>query len=207
MALPEFQISSAISRTRKVFVILGQLSSTPRDKHMAKHYEDWHTLFPNSGKGKEFPWMWDVLMRLQPKTVLDYGCGKGGTADYLESKIQCKIDRYDPGYAPYSVKPTQQYELVYSTDVFEHIEREDIPATLEYINTLATQYTAHIIDLDPARKKLPDGRNAHVTLLTPDEWLAELEPYGEVVQYEVRGYEDKYLPQRTRLHVICLAHS
>ena len=171
---------------------------------MSKHYEDWHTLFPHSGKGKEFPWMWDVVMRLKPKTILDYGCGKGGTADYLESKINCRIDRYDPGYAPYSTKPTRTYEMVYSTDVFEHIEREDVDDTIEYINTLTEEYQAHIIDLDPARKKLPDGRNAHVTLLSADEWINTFNAHTEVVDYSVRGYADKYLPQRTRLHMICL---
>ena len=148
--------------------------------------------------------MRDVIQRLQPHTVLDYGSGKGGTADYLESQLDIEVDRYDPGYAPYSTQPTGVYELVYSTDVFEHIEREDVDSTIEYINTLCTEYQVHIIDLDPARKRLPDNRNAHVTLLSADQWMEIFNQHTEVVDYNVIGYEDKYLPQRNRLHIVCL---
>ena len=169
-----------------------------------KHYTDWHELFPHSGKGKEFPWMLEVFDRLKPRSALDYGCGKGGTADYIKLHVDVDIDRYDPGYAPYAQKPNKQYDLVYSTDVFEHIEWEDIQPSIEYCNTLSTEYQAHIIDLDPARKKLPDGRNAHVSLLSPDDWLDEFNTTLEVVDSRVMGYKDKYLEQRRRLHIICL---
>ena len=172
-----------------------------------KYYDNWHKLFPNSGKGKQFPWMRDIIQRLQPHSILDYGAGKGGTADYIQRELNITVDRYDPGYEPYSAKPTGTYELVYSTDVFEHIEKEDLDSTIEYINTLHTDYQAHIIDLDPARKRLPDNRNAHVTLLTPDEWMAVFNQHTEVVDYNVMGYEDKYLPQRNRLHILCLKRS
>ena len=171
---------------------------------MAKHYTDWHTLFPNSGKGKEFPWMRDTLLRFNPTSVLDYGCGKGGTADYIESTTHFKVDRYDPGYAPYSIKPNRTYDFVYSTDVFEHIELEDVGPAIAYVCSLTTRFHAHIIDLDPARKRLPDGRNAHVTLLDEAAWLNTFNQYCEVVDYTTRGYEDKYLPLRTRLHLVCL---
>ena len=173
---------------------------------MKKHYTDWHKLFPNSGKGKEFPWMRDTLLRFDPKSILDYGCGKGGTADYIESTTHFKVDRYDPGYAPYSAKPTRTYDFVYSTDVFEHIELEDVGPSIAYINSLTSRYHAHIIDLDPAKKTLPDGRNAHVTLLTQAQWLNEFNQYCEVVDYATCGYEDKRLGQRRRLHITCLKH-
>lgn len=203
MALTPNIIKSAIFIPKWI----GAIHTQSQRHTMAKHYEDWHTLFPNSGKGKEFPWMRDTLLRFNPKSVLDYGCGKGGTADYIESTTHFKVDRYDPGYQPYSLKPTKTYDFVYSTDVFEHIELEDVGPAIQYINTLTTRYHAHIIDLDPARKHLPDGRNAHVTLLDEAEWLNTFNQVCEVVDYTTQGYEDKYLPQRTRLHVVCLAHS
>ena len=178
----------------------------------ARHYTDWHKIFPHSGKGKEFPWLLNTIERLETVKMLDYGCGKGGTADYIERECQhrVRISRYDTGYEQYQELPVdsagEQFELVYTTDVLEHIEREDLPQVIGKIQGLTTNFHAHIIDLDPARKRLPDGRNAHVTLLTETEWIGEFDTAGsECVYSRVEYYKDKYLnPGRRRLHLLCM---
>lgn len=171
----------------------------------ARNYTNWHTLFPGSGQGKAFPWLLHTLRTLRPQTVLDYGCGKGGTARYIQQHVNLNVDCYDPGYAPYSTPPQGPYEMVYTTDVMEHIEREDVDSTIQHIQSLTTNFHAHIIDLDPARKRLPDGRNAHVTLLSDDEWCDTFNQWSEVVHRETEAYPDRYLTQgRRRLHIVCL---
>ena len=156
-------------------------------------YTDWHRTFPESGKGKQYPWLLDKIMQNQtqysnPKlrksekakrwqTFLDYGCGKGGTAEWLRSLIKhtIEIDLYDPGHEPYRDTPLRErYDVVYSCDVLEHIEREDIKRVLAHTQSLADA-NLHIIDMTPAKKQLPDGRNAHITLLDKHEWIAVFE--------------------------------
>tara|TARA_S200002703_G_scaffold90603_2_gene78121 strand:+ start:2929 stop:3456 length:528 start_codon:yes stop_codon:yes gene_type:complete len=173
---------------------------------MKSIYKDWHKMFPGSGQGKQFEWMMNLVYRLKPRTVLDWGCGKGGTAAYIESEIpNLNITRYDPGTEQYNTPPKGTFEFVYSTDVFEHIEAEDIDSSIQQVQSYTTNFHAHIIDLDPAKKRLPDGRNAHVTLWTAEEWVSKFDTQSEVLDYHVEAYPDKYLEKgRHRIHLLCL---
>ena len=98
---------------------------------MKGHYINWHQHFthPKAGRGKEFPWILKIAKTTKKGRILDWGCGKGGTADYIERETGKQVSRYDPGYKPYSIKPEGCFELVYSTDVFEHIEEEDLDSS------------------------------------------------------------------------------
>ena len=99
--------------------------------------------------------------------------------------------------------PTSVFDLVYSADVLEHIEFEDIENTLNTVMDLTTCKHIHIIDLSPAKKKLPDGRNAHVSLLNKEEWINIFCKKNNVHQAEEVFYEDKFIKYRNRLHIIC----
>ena len=164
---------------------------------MKKIYSDWHKTFPGSGQGKEYPYLLDKILThnreasrtrsgQQPwHTILDYGCGKGGTALWLQSLIRKQplaIDLYDPGHELYKHTPLREkYDLVYSCDVLEHIEREDLDATIEHTQSLAG-HNIHIIDMTPAKKHLPDGRNAHVTLMNTHEWIELFEQHDHTIE-------------------------
>ena len=168
-------------------------------------YTDWHSTFPGSGRGKQYPWLLDKILQNQtqysnPKlrksekakrwsTILDYGCGKGGTAEWLKGLIKqpIEIDLYDPGHELYRHTPLREtYDLVYSCDVLEHIEREDMGTVIEHCQRLS-DHNLHIIDLTPAKKHLPDGRNAHVTLLDKYEWIELFEQHRHTIE-EVYPY-------------------
>ena len=179
-------------------------------------YTDWHKQFPNSGQGKQYPYLLDKILqnhRLHKRvvrsgrkrnrwnTLLDYGCGKGGTAQWLHTLVKdVEIDLYDPGNPQYAnTKLQEQYDLVYSCDVFEHIELEDIHTVIQQCQSLASA-NIHIIDMTPAKKRLPDGRNAHVTLLNTHQWIETFERHSHTIE-EVMPYsvEDKRFGTRDRV--------
>lgn len=175
-------------------------------------------MFKGSGQGKQYPYLLDKMVQNQtqysgPKlnkrerskrwsTILDYGCGKGGTAAWLKELIKqpIEIDLYDPGHELYKDTPLRtQYDLVYSCDVLEHIEREDINRVIEHTQSLSRN-NIHIIDMTPAKKHLPDGRNAHVLLLDKWEWIELFETHAHTIE-EVRAYAvpDPNFTQRERV--------
>jgi len=135
-------------------------------------------------------------------SILDYGCGQGGTALWLETVFPgTNITRYDPYVQQYNQFRDQYYSFVYTADVLEHIPTEQLDDTIAIINSVAAGPTAHIIDLDPAKKVFPDGKNAHLSLLEPAEWIRVFEARMIVTSAEVELYPDPHRGTRRRLHL------
>ena len=105
----------------------------------------------------------------QTLDVLDYGCGKRG----LEKALGFPIQNYDPCISGLDAPP-HPADLVACGDVLEHVEPECIDAVLADIFRLTGKCALlHIASL-PARKSLPDGRNAHLIQEGPQWWLPKL---------------------------------
>lgn len=120
--------------------------------------------------------------------VLDFGCGKGKLKEYFLDSQQSEIladgtiveaefknmtfDEYDPGITGKDKIPMKEYDLIFCTDVLEHIETEFIHDNLKLIHELLESggIGYFIIETRPAIHLLPDGRNAHISLLTPEAW-------------------------------------
>ena len=191
---------------------------------MDNHYTDWHTQFPKSGVGKQYPFLLEQIT-LNRKTHtqhrnltgkpltdkkkwewrrgLDYGCGKGGTIEWLQGL--CKwitIEGYDPGNSAFNTLPKGDFDFLYTADVLEHIAIEDIPQTLTHCESIS-KINIHIIDLTPAKKHLPDGRNAHITLLDKDEWIEVFEQHEHKITH-ISQYStpDPNFTTRDRLCII-----
>ena len=66
-----------------------------------------------------------IIDFLKPKSVLDYGCGKGCLV-YALKKLYPEISfyKYDPAIEEISVLPVKKVDLVINTDVLEHIPEE-----------------------------------------------------------------------------------
>ncbi len=127
----------------------------------------------------------NCIKATQSKTLLDYGCGKAGAYEHASLKLPNgesikglksiwgleEIRLYDPGFAPYQEYPTAKYDAVISTDVLEHITKEDMDWVIEEILGFAKKFVFLNVACYPAKKVLPNGENAHITLETPGWWL------------------------------------
>ena len=100
---------------------------------------------------------------LQPQSILDYGCGQSNLMDALKLNYPVELYRYDPAIPAISSKPDKIVDLLTNVDVLEHIEEADLDEVIGDMRA-SCRNAIIIIDLVPASAKLPDGRNAHVTL-------------------------------------------
>lgn len=121
------------------------------------------------GKFHNFMEIW------KPASLLDYGCGKGHILNNLKEKYpNTMCQGYDPAVSKFSILNNQTFECVFSNDVLEHIEPNFINDVLIHIDALSTKYVWLRIDTRPARKILPDGRNAHLILESIDWWKEKI---------------------------------
>jgi hypothetical protein len=120
------------------------------------------------------------------RTVLDYGAGKGlqyqprqividgrhvadGVAEYWDvDEVRC----YDPGCEAHSSLPVGKFDGVVCTDVLEHCPEEDLAWIVDEIFNYARRFVYLNVACFPARKTLPTGENAHVTVREPEWWRA-----------------------------------
>ena len=174
------------------------------------HMKDWHKIFPGSGQGKQMPQLLNFIHQheLQKKTVLDFGCGKGGTIRWLQGLYpKMTVKGWDIGTEQYRKRPRNiGFDAIYSIDCFEHIEREDLPDAVENLKRISAPGAAwcHIIDMTPAKKRLPDGRNAHVTLMTATQWQEAFESWHcQVMQVSVFDQPDPNYGVRSRCEIHC----
>lgn len=111
----------------------------------------------------------EVLAR-DPKSILDYGCGRSDLVAHFWNDGRRRIAKYDPAVPACETMPAGEFDLVLSTDVMEHILMSDVDQILAEIRA-KSRNALFTISLRPARAHLPDGRNAHVTLLNAGEWM------------------------------------
>lgn len=129
-----------------------------------------------------------LIARFGAKTLLDYGAGKGD--GYTQAQARTpegrllrglkeiwglrRIALYDPGYKPHSKLPKGVFDAVISTDVIEHCPEEDVDWILGELFGYATRFVFITVACYPARKLLPTGENAHITLKSPGWWVDRL---------------------------------
>ncbi len=108
---------------------------------------------------------------LRPASIIDYGCGQSQLLDVLDLGYPVKLVRYDPAIPQYQSKPDSVFDLLINIDVLEHIEETDLDDVISEMRSLCRDAIL-IVDTKPAKKFLPDGRNAHVTV-RPHAWWRE----------------------------------
>jgi cyclopropane fatty-acyl-phospholipid synthase-like methyltransferase len=110
-----------------------------------------------------------------PTSILDFGCGHGALmAGIQETYPDISVEGYDPGNPQYRRIPNRSFDAVVSADVFEHIELEHLAETLQLISNKMTKAGWFRIACYPAKKHLPDGRNAHLIVQPPAWWRQQL---------------------------------
>ena len=104
---------------------------------------------------------------------------------------------YDPVTSPIDLP--ESVDMIYSSDVLEHVEPELIDKTLVDLFNRASKYQYHLIACHPAKKFLNDGRNAHLIIETPKWWKKKLKTFGWTVEYE--EISERYI-ERLDINVI-----
>lgn len=179
---------------------------SPRYRQLLKLYDRMHVegetrlgippeqTFPGSSLGAHVTQIKRLIDATGARTILDYGAGKGmqyrpqeifvdgrhvadGIAEYWDvDEVRC----FDPGYAPHSALPQGRFDGVVCTDVLEHCPEDDLPWILDEIFGYAKLFAYLNVACFPARKTLPNGENAHVTVRPPQWWRALVAAHATV---------------------------
>ena len=124
---------------------------------------------------KTFGSIQPFLSKYQPTSVLDFGCGHGALMSSIQQAYPTMhVEGYDPGNSDHNIMPTRLFDAVVSADVFEHIEPEYLAETLRTISDKIIIAGWFRIACYPAKKELPDGRNAHLIVESPEWWREQL---------------------------------
>lgn len=114
-----------------------------------------------------------------PERMLDYGCGRG--IQYLNRRVHEKWGGplphcYDVAVNGLQELPDGPFGGVLCIDVLEHIERADLGEVLQQLVRLTGPggFLFLVISCRPTRKKLPDGRDVHVTIEPPSWWQKQI---------------------------------
>jgi cyclopropane fatty-acyl-phospholipid synthase-like methyltransferase len=111
----------------------------------------------------------------QPASIMDFGCGHGALMSSIgQAYPNIQVDGYDPGNSKHNTIPAQSFDAIVSADVFEHIEPAHLANTLQLISSKIQVAGWFRIACYPAKKHLPDGRNAHLIVESPAWWRQQL---------------------------------
>ena len=111
----------------------------------------------------------EVVRNKKPKRILDYGCGRSDLVAHFWMDGERDIARYDPAINKFKHMPEEKFDLILCCDVLEHIPMDSVDRVLGEIKAKGDN-VLFTISTKLARAKLPDGTNAHITLLTRQEW-------------------------------------
>lgn len=120
-----------------------------------------------------------VVKRYRCRDALDYGCGKGTLRLALKDTLE--VSEYDPAVPGKDSLPSPA-DLVVLIDVLEHIEPDCLEEVLDHVRGLARTVVFGTIATRPAKKMLPDGRNAHLIIRPTEWWSAQLEPRFKIAE-------------------------
>lgn len=173
---------------------------------MKENYADHYTKLHDAKDGKYFggkvadPALVVTLVeQCRPRTLLDYGCGKG--KQYTEKRTHDRWGGlmptlYDIGVKEFRAKPEGKFDGVICCDMMEHIHPEDVDTVLADVISYAGRdddglaFVYLYISCVPSKgKRLADGRNVHLTVQPPEWWNDKLKAYARRNLIIVTGYD------------------
>ncbi len=106
---------------------------------------------------------------LNPKTILDFGCGKGSLVEAISRKYpEIEVFGYDPAIPERTELPNKKIDFIINTDVLEHIPEAELPEIVDSISKISQNVFFGLHHAE-AKNFLPNGENAHCTI-KPPEW-------------------------------------
>ncbi|HYE36628.1 class I SAM-dependent methyltransferase [Methylocaldum sp.] len=174
----------------------SRLNPSQRYNNLLDQYREMHTEgekfigipAENTFPGLSLPPQAQRIKRLikltESANLLDYGSGKGkqydpmpfkaGDQDIYDSILDYwdidSVHCYDPCYTPFSRLPENKFDGVISTDVLEHCPEEDLPWIIEEMFSFSRKFLFANVACYPAKKRLPNGQNAHITIKSESWW-------------------------------------
>jgi len=105
------------------------------------------------------------------KSALDFGCGTSSILSEMFEKKGIACDYYDPIYHPDGIDETKRYDLIVSTEVFEHLHqpREVFESLLNRLTKggyLALQTQFHSNDREVFKKWYYHQDPTHIVFFT-----------------------------------------
>lgn len=123
----------------------------------------------------------DLVRETNTQTLLDYGCGSGNQYSVGECHLYwggILPSLYDPASSNHNKRPDCKFDGVICTDVAEHIPENEIDDFLNDVFGYANKFVFITICTRPAKKSLPDGRNAHLTVKPKEWWIDKIKSVG-----------------------------
>lgn len=133
-----------------------------------------------------------IVRTLTPTSIVDIGCGRSDLAAHFWRDGKRRIARLDPAIAQFQQVPEGRFDLAFCLDVLEHVPMAAVDQVLAQVKALA-DVCFFTISTKLARARLPDGRNAHVTLLSRGEWTRWLTDHFGHVQELPSKWEHELL--------------
>lgn len=124
------------------------------------------------------------------RTFLDFGAGCQNIKPWVIS-AGMEYTAYDPSVPGIDELPDGRFDFLWSTDVMEHVESEYVDETLREMAERTGKVAFVVICTIKAtghHHRLPDGRNAHLTVHPASWWEAKLRKvYGTVTETKSRN--------------------
>jgi len=107
----------------------------------------------------------------RPKLALDFGCGESTILSSMLKEEGIACDYYDPIYHPDTLQSDTKYDLIVSTEVFEHLHQprevfEDLLGRLNEGGYLALQTQFHTNDIEEFKQWYYHQDPTHVVFFT-----------------------------------------
>jgi len=125
-----------------------------------------------------------AISKFNPIDILDFGSGKGGgTKAFKELYPDKTIISFDPAFQGEDCLP-EKVDMIYTKDFLEHIEPQCLDYVLKKHFNIVKKVCFHSICTRKAGAILPDGRNAHLIVETPEWWRNKLQQIGFTIKEE-----------------------
>tara|TARA_R110000764_G_scaffold63756_3_gene134732 strand:- start:598 stop:1137 length:540 start_codon:yes stop_codon:yes gene_type:complete len=163
------------------------------NKDLIEQYKLLHGKKAGYGSGKGFGgqrYFNDLIEFLEKgncKTVLDFGCGKGELAKEL-NKLGFECQGYDPAIKVFHTFPNKKFDCVVSTDVFEHLDKDDMHEEFTLIKSVKPKYLFFNVATREAGNVLPNGLNCHTIVENSKWWQDTIEKSFE--DYKITKVRD-----------------